>query len=136
MTVIPWRERGGKSQLSIPRKGRKKLLSKKVYPESTGRWGDLSSRLLALPTLLRPHDESREHPQHPAKPSPAEVETEQGVPALRERGCGAGGGSPPAPRRAVPGRPRALAGREGEGGGYSPGSWWRPKLAQSGSGSG
>ena len=43
------------------------------------------------------------------------------------------GGSPPASRRAVPGRPRALGGRKGEGGGYSPGSRWRPKLARSGS---
>ncbi|CAI9158967.1 unnamed protein product [Rangifer tarandus platyrhynchus] len=41
-------------------------------------------------------------PRHPAKPSPAEVETEQGVPELPERGCGAGGGSPiPAEGRAV-----------------------------------
>ena len=51
-------------------------------------------------------------PQHPAKPSPAEVESEQGVPELPERGCGAGGGSPsPAEGRA--GRARALGGREG-----------------------
>lgn len=71
MTVIPWRERGGKSQLSIPRKGRKKLLSKKVYPESTGTWGDISSRLLALPPHLRPHDESREHPPAPRKALPS-----------------------------------------------------------------
>lgn len=75
MTVIPWRERGGKSQLRIPRKGRKKLLSKKVYSESTGTWADISSRLLALPLHLRPHDEPESTPQHPAKPSAAEVET-------------------------------------------------------------
>lgn len=67
MTVIPWRERGGKSQLRIPRKGRKKLLSKKVYSESTGTWADISSRLLALPLHLRPHDEPREHPPAPLK---------------------------------------------------------------------
>ena len=71
MTVIPWRERGGKSQLSIPRKGKKRLLSKKVQPESTGTWGDLSSRFLALPTLLRQHDESREHPPAPRKALPS-----------------------------------------------------------------
>lgn len=72
MTVIPWRNRGGKSRLSIPRKGRKKLLSKKVYSESTGTWADISSRFLPLPTPhLLPHDESREHPPEPRKALPS-----------------------------------------------------------------
>lgn len=119
MTVVPWRDRGGKSRLSIPKKGRKKLLSKKVYSESTRTWADISSRLLALPTPhLLPHDESREHPPEPRKALPSRSRAPSKV-SRRSRSAAAALGAALLQPRGGPcrdARGRSVVGRETEEG--------------------